>query len=52
MMEEGCLSVPGVFDKAPRATNVTVRAQNEKGEFRKFLVMGSSHIACNMKLII
>jgi peptide deformylase len=35
LMEEGCLSVPGVFDKAPRATSVTVRAQNEKGEFRE-----------------
>ena len=31
-MEEGCLSVPNVFDKAPRALKVTVRAQNEHGE--------------------
>lgn len=32
MMSEGCLSVPGVYDKAPRATRVTVRAQNEFGK--------------------
>jgi peptide deformylase len=34
-LEEGCLSVPGVFDKAPRALNVTVRAQDETGKFRE-----------------
>jgi peptide deformylase len=28
---EGCLSVPGVYDKAPRALKVTVRAQDENG---------------------
>lgn len=30
--EEGCLSVPGVFEKVTRAERVRVRAQNEKGE--------------------
>jgi peptide deformylase len=30
---EGCLSVPGVYDKAPRALKVTVRAQDENGVF-------------------
>jgi peptide deformylase len=35
MMEEGCLSVPGVFDKAPRALHVMVRAQDETGKFRE-----------------
>ena len=35
LMEEGCLSVPGVFDKAPRALRVTVRAQDETGKFRE-----------------
>jgi peptide deformylase len=30
---EGCLSVPGVYDKAPRALKVKIRAQNENGEF-------------------
>jgi peptide deformylase len=29
---EGCLSVPGVYDKAPRALKVTVRAQDENGK--------------------
>jgi len=30
--EEGCLSVPGYYDKVTRAARITVRAQNERGE--------------------
>ncbi len=30
--EEGCLSVPGYFDRVTRAAQVTVRACNERGE--------------------
>jgi peptide deformylase len=30
--EEGCLSVPGYFDKVRRAARITVRALDEKGE--------------------
>jgi len=30
--EEGCLSVPGYYDKVTRAARVRVRAQDEKGE--------------------
>jgi peptide deformylase len=30
--EEGCLSLPGIYEKVTRAEKVTVRAQNEKGE--------------------
>ena len=30
--EEGCLSVPGIYDDVERAEKVRVRAQNEKGE--------------------
>jgi len=30
--EEGCLSVPGYYDKVIRAAQITVRAQNEQGE--------------------
>lgn len=30
--EEGCLSVPGVFGKVPRAEHVTVEALNRDGE--------------------
>jgi len=30
--EEGCLSVPGYYDKVKRAARITVRAQNEHGE--------------------
>lgn len=29
--EEGCLSVPGYYDKVRRAARITVRAQDEKG---------------------
>ena len=29
--EEGCLSVPGYYDKVTRAARITVRAQNEHG---------------------
>jgi len=29
--EEGCLSVPGIYDKVRRAERITVRAQNAKG---------------------
>lgn len=30
--EEGCLSVPGIYDKVRRAERITVRARNAKGE--------------------
>ena len=30
--EEGCLSVPGYYDKVSRAARVSVRAQDERGE--------------------
>ncbi len=30
--EEGCLSVPGYYDRVTRAAQVTVRACNERGE--------------------
>jgi peptide deformylase len=30
--EEGCLSVPGYYDKVTRAARITVRAFNERGE--------------------
>lgn len=30
--EEGCLSVPGIYETVRRAAKVTVRALNEKGE--------------------
>jgi peptide deformylase len=30
--EEGCLSVPGIYDKVDRPSTVRVRAQNVKGE--------------------
>jgi len=32
LMEEGCLSVPGVYDKAPRALWVKLEAQDRFGE--------------------
>ena len=30
--EEGCLSVPGIYEKIRRAERITVKAQNAKGE--------------------
>ncbi|WP_442593891.1 peptide deformylase [Parapusillimonas sp. JC17] len=34
--EEGCLSVPGVYDEVERAARIRVRALNEKGETYEF----------------
>jgi|TARA_R110000850_G_scaffold277145_1_gene424446 peptide deformylase len=34
--EEGCLSVPGVYDKVERAERIHVKALNEKGEAYEF----------------
>jgi len=34
--EEGCLSVPGVYDQVERAAQIRVRALNEKGETYEF----------------
>ena len=31
-MQEGCLSVPGIFDNVQRAENITVKALNQQGE--------------------
>ncbi|MEJ2115863.1 MAG: peptide deformylase [Gammaproteobacteria bacterium] len=31
-MQEGCLSVPGIFENVQRAENITVRALNQQGE--------------------
>jgi len=34
--EEGCLSVPGVYDEVERSARIRVRALNEKGETYEF----------------
>lgn len=34
--EEGCLSVPGIYDQVERAARIRVRALNEKGESYEF----------------
>ena len=34
--EEGCLSVPQIYDKVPRHAEVTVRATNRDGEVYEF----------------
>lgn len=34
--EEGCLSVPGIFEKVTRAAKVTVSALDEQGNKRRF----------------
>ncbi|MBY0235535.1 peptide deformylase [Roseateles sp. PN1] len=38
--EEGCLSVPQVYDKVPRYSRVTVRALNREGETYEFEAEG------------
>ena len=35
-MEEGCLSVPGYYEKVSRADSIRVRAQDEHGETYEF----------------
>ncbi len=35
-MDEGCLSVPGFYEKVRRAEHIRVRAQNENGEWFEF----------------
>ena len=39
--EEGCLSVPGYYDKVKRAAKVIVRAQNERGEHYELAAEGA-----------
>ncbi len=41
--EEGCLSVPGIYDKVQRAERITVRALNAKGE--KFTIEADGLLA-------
>jgi peptide deformylase len=39
-MDEGCLSVPGFYEKVQRAEHIRVRAQDEHGEFYEFEASG------------
>ncbi|HEY5739375.1 MAG TPA: peptide deformylase [Gammaproteobacteria bacterium] len=39
-MDEGCLSVPGFYEKVQRADHIRVRAQDEHGEFHEFEASG------------
>ena len=34
--DEGCLSVPDIYDRVPRHARITVRAQDRSGETREF----------------
>ena len=38
--EEGCLSVPGIYDGVERATEVKVQAMDEKGNTRELVAEG------------
>jgi len=38
--DEGCLSVPGFYEKVQRAERIRVRAQDENGEFSEFEAEG------------
>ncbi len=39
-MDEGCLSVPGFYEKVRRAENIRVRAHDELGELHEFDASG------------
>ena len=39
-MDEGCLSVPGFYEKVRRAEHIRVRAQDQFGETREFEASG------------
>ena len=39
-MDEGCLSVPGFYEKVRRAEHIRVCAQDEHGETREFEAEG------------
>lgn len=43
LMEAGCLSIPGTYDKVPRATYVKVRAQDVHGQI--FEIAGEDLLA-------
>ena len=40
LADEGCLSVPAVYDKVPRHARVSVRALDREGEMREFEAQG------------
>jgi peptide deformylase len=43
--DEGCLSVPDIYDKVPRHTRVKVRARDRTGEIREFAAEGLLSVA-------
>jgi len=43
--DEGCLSVPEIYDKVPRHARVTVRAQDRSGESREIAAEGLLSVA-------
>ena len=50
--EEGCLSVPGIYDEVERPDHVRVRALNERGETFELDCEACWPCACSMKWII
>ena len=45
LVDEGCLSVPDIYDKVPRHTRVKVRARDRTGENREFAAEGLLSVA-------
>ena len=43
--DEGCLSVPDIYDKVPRHARVRVRARDRSGETREFAAEGLLSVA-------
>ncbi len=42
--DEGCLSVPGFYEKVRRAENIRVRAQDDSGETSEFEAQGTEAV--------
>lgn len=47
--EEGCLSVPGIYENVERPETVCIRAQNVKGDFLRWIAMACWRCAFNTK---
>ena len=43
-LEEGCLSVPGIYDKVPRANRIRVRALDQEGQSFELDVEGMQSV--------
>ena len=52
LYEEGCLSVPGVYEEVKRFEKITLEYQDLEGVTHSVSAEGLSRFVCNMNLII